>query len=38
MEHPVAELQESMINVDRIWDRFENKSGDSLKVASNLDF
>ena len=29
MEQSVAELQESMINVDRIWDRFENKSGDS---------
>jgi len=27
MEHPVAELQESMINVDRIWDRFENNQG-----------
>jgi len=27
MEHPVAELQESMINVDWIWDRFENNQG-----------
>jgi len=32
MEQPVAELQESMINVDRIWYRFENNQGTAEKL------